>query len=255
MALLNRSTRKIIVKLIGVGIVVIFIIILIETFERDHETVQGSGGEVEFLHRMTWITPPNKERVDKAKALSYKGRHRKYFSEALVDLFGFSSECHLRDADDMKKGLRSTSVIILLHSSPWRVALRDKIRETWANPEECRRHGVLVRFVMGGPASQDEVELLKEESAKHGDVLVGNFTDTVRATTMKSLLGLRWTLAFCSRIDYVIEASDKTFMWLDKLPKLLRTFKKEKNSKFILGDRSNSSRVVQRNFMKTDVHC
>ena len=122
MALLNRFTRKIIVKLVGVGIAVILLIVLIETFERDHKTVanfQGSGGEVGFLHRMTWITPPNKERVDKAKSLSYKGRHRKYFSEALVDLFGFSSECHLRDADDTKKGLRSTSVIILLHSSPF----------------------------------------------------------------------------------------------------------------------------------------
>ncbi|XP_041466006.1 uncharacterized protein LOC121416580 [Lytechinus variegatus] len=247
MAFFNRSTRKILAKVISVGIAIALVIILIETLESRQETVSSVQGPGEmkgdFLHAMTWIQAPNKLRVDKAKSFSYRGRHWKYLSEALVDLLGFSSKCQEVGPDDRKDVRRSVSVLIILHSSPSQKALRGKIRETWANPEERQKLGVLVRFVMGGPESQIEEKLLQEESEAHGDILVGNFTDTVRATTLKSLLGLRWTFAFCSRIKYIIEARDNTFIWLEKLPKVLQIFKKEKHSQFILGARSNISRV------------
>ena len=249
--ILKRSSRRFLTNYLApFGIAAILLMILVKAYylsshasRRTPIIEQLAVPSEDYSARFGWLvklTPELEKRVKKAASLTHEGRNKRYLSEALIDLLGFPSRCH-RDVltDD-----QPVVAIAIVHSAPENRELRDIIRRTWASPEQRRKHGILVRFVMGKPALPAHVGDLREESKKHGDILVGNFSESTRASTAKSLLALRWVLTFCSPSNFVIQAADDTFIWFDKLPKLIRTFQEDGNSQSVVGYRTNSSKVI-----------
>ncbi|XP_072175594.1 lactosylceramide 1,3-N-acetyl-beta-D-glucosaminyltransferase-like [Diadema setosum] len=97
---------------------------------------------------------------------------------------------------------------------------------------------------MGTSNDNAQMQKVKMESEIYGDTLIGNFSAGKNTCLLETLHGLRWVLSSCPQADYVIEARDNTFLRLDKLGRLLSTFKEQGNSRMaILGFRVNSSKV------------
>ena len=184
-------------------------------------------------------------RIHRAKTLKHEGRNDTALSDTLVDLLGFESKCEFPDDETNKDRAGNEprrpdfDTLLIVHSRPSHLILRNIIRNTWGSPEQCRRYRVLLIFVMGSPRNDLDAHLLKNESNAFGDILVGNFTDRVtRASTFKSLLAIRWALSLpCPPFGFIIYSEDYTFMMLEKLPDLLSSFEKRDQFNSIYGSR------------------
>ena len=152
----------------------------------------------------------------------------------LSDLFGFRCKCDL--------GYRPEA-IILIHSYPIDHERRRAIRNTWGSPEQCRRHGVVLRFVMCRPSTREQAQQLKTEMEQHRDMMIGNFSSTQPSqSTLQSFLAIRWIHEFCPPTPYFIQACDLTFMRLDKLADIMNSFSEGENA--IVGLRVNSNHGI-----------
>ena len=151
-------------------------------------------------------------------------------AEILSDLFGFRCKCDL--------GYRPAAIVIV-HSYSQNQELRSAIRKTWGSPEQCRRYGVVLRFVMGRPRTIQQSHLLKTEIEQHRDMIIGNFSSIayLRSTTLQSFLVIRWSLEFCPPAPYLVQACDRTFMRLDKLGDIMNRFSEGEHA--IVGFRVN----------------
>ena len=50
------------------------------------------------------------------------------------------------------------------------------------------------------------------ESADHGDLVQGSFTDSYRNLTYKNVMGLLWVTQFCSHAQYIVKTDDDMFL-------------------------------------------
>ena len=156
--------------------------------------------------------------------------------DIISDLFGFRCKCHL--------GYHPQAILIIYsnHSSQDR---RDAIRSTWGSPQICRRNQVVLRFVMGRPDSEEQARLLIKEMEQYKDMMIGNFTSQVISQVLQAFLAIRWIRQFCPPTPYLIQASDKTFMMLDKLENVMSTFLEGENSNSVIGYRLTSLQVYE----------
>lgn len=111
-------------------------------------------------------------------------------------------------------------IIICVHSHPKNAALRDMIRQTWANQGVWVKFRVKTMFFIGRPVKpnatesesvQLDIELYKaviEESRSKSDVILGDFMDTYRNLTMKTLTALKWVTDYCAGSTYYIKVDD-----------------------------------------------
>ena len=158
------------------------------------------------------------------------------FPIILADLFGFRCKCEL--------GTQQPAIILIIHSHPMFQERRNAIRNTWGSPEQCQRYRVLIRFVMGRPDTRHDARLLTAEMEQQGDMMVGNFSWGLQVTTLQTFLAIRWVREICPPTPFFVQATDLTFMRLDKLEHLTRSFLKPENLESILGLRVDSRRVT-----------
>ncbi|NWW97252.1 B3GT4 galactosyltransferase, partial [Rhynochetos jubatus] len=62
---------------------------------------------------------------------------------------------------------------------------------------------------------------LRAEARRHRDLLQGPFADTYANLTRKTLLLLRWTLARCPAVPFLLKADDDVFVNLPALTNYL----------------------------------
>ena len=155
-------------------------------------------------------------------------------AEILSHLLGFKCKCDL--------GYKPEAIVII-HSYPDQYAYerRNAVRNTWGSPEQCRRHGVVLRFVMGRPRTKEQAQQLKTEMEQHRDMMIGNFSAISfwRSSTLQSFLAIRWVHEFCPPTPYLVQTSDLTFMRLDKLGDIMNSFPEGEHA--IVGFRVNSN--------------
>ena len=121
--------------------------------------------------------------------------------------------------------------LVLVHSAPSHSSLRQTLRETWARP----RSGVLrTVFVVGEVKDQRVAEKVREEGARHGDLLQGAFTDSYRNLTRKHLLGLAWAQDSCPQATWILKTDDDQFVDTLHLPRLLRELHLEHTDRLFL---------------------
>lgn len=113
---------------------------------------------------------------------------------------------------------KNTTMVILIHSHIDNIDKRRAIRKTWGalatgSPWPDRRpvNGkVKIGFVFGqGP---NWTEALRAEDALEGGIIQGDFFDSYRNLTLKSLLDLKWVVEFCPQVTYVVKADDDMFI-------------------------------------------
>ena len=90
----------------------------------------------------------------------------------------------------------TTSLLVLVHSSPDHRALRQTLRETWARN---RVGHIRTVFVVGDPKNKKLTEALRQEGEQQGDLLQGDFVDSYRNLTTKHLFAFTWAAFQCDR--------------------------------------------------------
>jgi hypothetical protein len=99
---------------------------------------------------------------------------------------------------------------------------RDAIRATWANK---RLFSFLnVAFVIGLSTNQSEVFIrkLNQEQADHADLIQGNFIDSYKNLSYKSLLAWEWIADKCSNAKYILKIDDDVVLNTFNLRKFLK---------------------------------
>lgn len=126
-----------------------------------------------------------------------------------------------------------TFVVILVHSHHFNTMQRSAIRNTWGSvaalwgngswPNIARSNVERLRlvFVLGTHEKPALNDIARHEASRFDDVVQGNFQDSYRNMTLKSLLGLKFVSEHCSSAKYLLKSDDDMFINLPYLLKIL----------------------------------
>jgi hypothetical protein len=111
---------------------------------------------------------------------------------------------------------RNTNVDILIYvQSFWRnFDERRAMRASWVNTRVFHDIAVRTVFVLGrpGPDESGQQLLINNEYLVYGDIVQGDFVDSLKSVTLNSQVMLRWVYENCRHARYVIKADDDMFV-------------------------------------------
>lgn len=120
-------------------------------------------------------------------------------------------------------------IVFLVLTDPSHTEIRQIIRSTWGSVKLYNgaklRHVFLVgqRFNEGKEIQQK----LREESDKYHDIAQGNFVDSYKNLTYKTVFGLHWVQKFCRHAEFIFKVDDDVAINVFKLVDFLNDMKNE----------------------------
>ncbi|XP_064646763.1 beta-1,3-galactosyltransferase 2-like [Lineus longissimus] len=104
-------------------------------------------------------------------------------------------------------------VLIIVFSEHSHRDKRTVIRETWGSVTNKNVGVVRLVFLLGDIDDEYENLETRRESARYGDILLGDFEESFRNLTLKTVMGLGWATRFCTRAKYLMKTDDD--MWVN----------------------------------------
>ena len=98
---------------------------------------------------------------------------------------------------------------IIVSSATGNAKERQVIRQSWARDRP-------VRFLLGQPTNASYQSQIDQEAAEFGDIVQGNFIDSYRNLTYKSIMGLMYFDGMCNA-NYLLKTDDDVYIQMDKL--------------------------------------
>ena len=74
----------------------------------------------------------------------------------------------------------------------------------------------------------EELFQIEHENQLYGDLVQGDFLDTYRNLTYKTVLGHMWVSNFCNQAEFVVKTDDEIYVDLYGMYALTRKFVKDK---------------------------
>ncbi|EDV20253.1 uncharacterized protein TRIADDRAFT_4506, partial [Trichoplax adhaerens] len=107
-------------------------------------------------------------------------------------------------------------ILLMINSKPSHAKRRIGIRKTWGDNTELNakaKHQYAWRtlFVVGYSTNSRLNKEVEKESAKYGDMILGNFIDHMQNLTEKSIMSMAWANRFCKPI-YMYKGDDDVFV-------------------------------------------
>ena len=153
-------------------------------------------------------------------------RHSSDIQQNLLDFylpeFIVAQEHLCQPSEDVPNGL---FLLVQVHSHPAHKERRDAIRATWGSVVRnfnSQLHIGLVFLVGLSNVSQEINSAVRREGKLYRDMVQGNFTDTYRNLTIKSIMGLHWTTTFCCNTRYTLKTDDDVYFNTSLLMSFLR---------------------------------
>lgn len=114
-----------------------------------------------------------------------------------------------------------TAVIVVL-SARSNFVHRNLVRQTYGSIKTANDVRILaVVFLLGNldqnEAEQDDAEKLEEEIDQFGDIIMGDFIDSYRNLTLKTVMGYQWLTSHCREAQFVVKTDDDVFVNIFKL--------------------------------------
>ena len=113
-------------------------------------------------------------------------------------------------------------------------AKREAIRKTWGNKEKFS--SLKIAFLVGQSKDENVNKQVHDESLKYGDIIVGNFIDSVRNLSFKSVMAWQWISQECTNADYILKIDDdtvlNTFNFMKYIDSIKINYKNLKNTYF-----------------------
>lgn len=131
---------------------------------------------------------------------------------------------------------KDTFLVICISSDPQHTKVRRLIRNTWGSIREYNGVQVRVVFLLGERLLRTDNEtkqfrgLIKEESDKFNDIVLGNFVDTYKNLTYKNVMGLSWVHIFCNESRFIVKTDDDVIVNLFKLIHFLQYLISQSNN-------------------------
>ena len=85
---------------------------------------------------------------------------------------------------------------------------RNMIRQTWSLGN--RLASMKVVFLVGETRNETLTKELHFESRLYGDIIQEDFVDTYKNLTLKTVMGLKWVSAYCSKAKFALKVDDDT---------------------------------------------
>jgi hypothetical protein len=98
---------------------------------------------------------------------------------------------------------------------------RMAIRTTWTNKYYNENKNIKNIFIIGLTLNESLNSQIKLESDLYGDIVQGNFLDTYRNLTLKTILGLKWVSEYCANSKFVLKVDDDMVVNIQSLSKYL----------------------------------
>nr|XP_033503171.1 putative UDP-GlcNAc:betaGal beta-1,3-N-acetylglucosaminyltransferase LOC100288842 [Epinephelus lanceolatus] len=110
-------------------------------------------------------------------------------------------------------------LLTIVFSSTANVTQRDAVRRTWGNQTLTQGFPVRILFFLGSAETADAQKALMVESDLHGDMVQGHAVadSSLRGLTERTVLALRWVIAFCPLARFVLLTKDSVFVNLPAL--------------------------------------
>jgi len=174
-------------------------------------------GQVAFLLALTLLSVNFSGVCEYISALSYD----KYYEHphSSPDLFQDKDFEHFSKlyAENCTPGIFDHSLndflVIIVKSSIGNFERRAAIRKSWGKEESVFGLKIVTRFLVGTRENELEIEtLLRSEYNAHHDIIQGNFLDTYKNLTQKTLMGFEWSLRHCPDADYYLFVDDDHYV-------------------------------------------
>jgi len=114
-------------------------------------------------------------------------------------------------------------IVTIIHSAIENKESRKMIRETWGNPSIPGAATRLV-FLLGYTSNEKQMDMIKQESTKHQDIVQGGFLDTYHNLSYKAILGNLWVSEFCNQAEFVVKTDDDMFVDLYEVYSFTRDY-------------------------------
>ncbi|EDO33326.1 predicted protein, partial [Nematostella vectensis] len=116
-------------------------------------------------------------------------------------------------------------LLAAVHSCHESFSMREAIRLSWGNQENAINKGKWTWktvFFLGQSSDDEKNQLLRLEAARYKDIVIGDFLDTYRNLTLKTILILRWAKKHCPQAQYILKTDHDCFVNVLPLMRLLR---------------------------------
>ncbi|ERL86254.1 hypothetical protein D910_03664 [Dendroctonus ponderosae] len=116
-----------------------------------------------------------------------------------------------------KCGSANLLLLVLVSSAPENTEYRNAIRQSWGrNNKEIK-----LLFTLG---KTDDIKQtsLDNEDAKYGDIIQGNFIDSYKNLTYKSVMALNYAVNNCPQAKFIMKCDDDVFVNMSLLKEFLK---------------------------------
>ncbi|XP_037048223.1 beta-1,3-galactosyltransferase 5-like isoform X2 [Bradysia coprophila] len=130
--------------------------------------------------------------------------------------------CSTKLSSSMANSGYSHTVVIVVISSRRNFLQRKLIRETYGSVKILNDVRIVaVVFMLGSQdapdASETDITELETERAQFGDLIIGDFVDTYRNLSRKSIMAYDWLVSYCHEADIVVKTDDDVMVNIFKL--------------------------------------
>ena len=93
--------------------------------------------------------------------------------------------------------------------------------------------------MLGYSLEQRQQDSIRNESLVHGDIVQGNFLDSYKNLTYKTVMGHLWVSRFCRQAEFVMKADDDIYLDLYGLYTVAARYREDQVN--ILTDKNTKS--------------
>lgn len=117
----------------------------------------------------------------------------------------------------------TTQLIIFVHSKLDHFESRNEIRSTWGSIERQASLRYRLVFLIGLQVNENRTieQQIAVEHQFNDDLVRGNFMDTYRNLTYKHVMGYKWILYYCAKVNFVMKSDDDAFINIFEIADLL----------------------------------
>ncbi|XP_071941601.1 beta-1,3-galactosyltransferase 1-like [Antedon mediterranea] len=119
-------------------------------------------------------------------------------------------------------GDRKVFILTMIFNQHTEERYRRIVRQYWGKANVVKNKRIQHIFLLGKTENKVLQRRTQRESEKFGDIVQGNFLDTYKNLTLKTLLGFQWVRDFCPEATFVLKVdSDIIVNYLSLVPHLV----------------------------------
>jgi hypothetical protein len=122
----------------------------------------------------------------------------------------------------------SILVLVMVFTEHDHQEKRNVIRETWGSVVNKNVGVVRLVFVLGDIEDENQKAQTRQEAAKYADILMGDFKESFRNLTLKSVMSLGWATEYCAQAKYLMKTDDDMWVNIPMFLSIVSQFQLEK---------------------------